>query len=73
MGKPSAMAHERSQDCETHATAPQAGRRGATACDMIDIKSDLSFEHLVTDHELAAIEHLLGPDLERFLSNLLLS
>ena len=64
------MAHARSQDSETHATAPQAGRCGATACDTIKIKSDLSCERPVTDHELAAIEQLLGPDLERFLRNL---
>jgi hypothetical protein len=67
------MADARSQDSETHATAPKVGRRGANACDIIDIKSDLFFERPVTDHELAAIEHLLGPDLERFLSNLFLS
>jgi len=64
------MAHARSQDSETHAIAPQAGRCGAIACDTTKIKSDLSSERPVTDHELAAIEQLLGPDLERFLRNL---
>jgi hypothetical protein len=64
------MAQARSQDSEIRASDPKAGRRGANTCDLIEVKSDLSFERPVTDQELAAIEQLLGPDLEWFLSNL---